>query len=974
MNQMRCAIKQLASLAVTLCCLSAGANAAADGEAFFEQRIRPILVKHCYECHSDVNSEGGLLLDTRLGWQKGGDNGAAIVPGKPDDSLLIKAVRYQDEDLAMPPEDAGGKLSGEEIAALEEWVRIGAPDPRRAAMKLGGMNAEDAKSWWAFQPLPKPDTEPSSAKIDALIDRKLAEHSLTPVARADKRTLIRRATYDLTGLPPTPAEVDAFLADGAPNAFVKVVDRLLDSPQYGVRWGRHWLDVVRYADTAGENTDRPLPHAWRYRNWVFESFNEDKPFDEFVRLQLAGDLIRSEEPRDRLNEGIIATGYLAVARRYGHDIDKRAYLMHEDVIDNLGKNLLGLTTGCSRCHDHKYDPITMQDYYALYGIFESTRFAFPGCEPKGQPRDLVPLLSQAEIDAQMQPWNEQVAKANAEKEELEKSAERLNEIDNDSLRQVMARTMVGEGATVPIKDIKVTLRKGEVLQLSVFPNANHGADSTRIHWKIQEEEGQQRSWDIEDTIAKISDGNPLTAGDGAMWCFFESTEAPAFLTNRHESLQDQPSLKAWKRTGDALSIFVNTADQPVQVWTTLPAKAFFVHPEHNRPVTVAFVSPIDGAATISGAVTDAHPSGLDGVSFELAHIASSQYGEALVELGRRSSTPVIDPGPKPDIPVAYAVVDAKPVNARFQRRGDPEQLGEEVPRRWLSVFGGEALATPEESGRRELADWIAQNPLTARVMVNRIWQWHFGRGLVATANNFGSRGEAPSHPELLDWLAAEFVASGYRVKEMHRLIMHTAAYQRKSEQPEQWLEVDPENRLLGRLSRRRLSAEEIRDSLLQVSGQLDASTAEAHPFPDESTWKFTQHNPFNAVYETNKRSAYLMVQRQRRHPFLALFDGADPNASTPTRQTSTVPTQALYFLNDPFFHAQAAALADRLSELDDDNERIRQTYRIVFQREPTEGERETGRNFLQSYPGEAVEKWCAYTRVLLASNEFVHVD
>ena len=971
---MQFTINRLVVFTVTLCCLSADVSADDDGDAFFEKRIRPILVSHCYECHSDVNSEGGLLLDTRHGWQQGGDNGAAIVPGKPDRSLLIKAVRYQDENLAMPPKDAGRQLSDEEIAALEEWIRIGAPDPRTAAMKLGGMNAEDAKSWWAFQPLPHADSELNSAKIDAMLNQELEEHSVQPVAPADKRTLIRRATYDLTGLPPTPDEVDTFLADQSPNAFGKVIDRLLNSPQYGVRWGRHWLDVVRYADTAGENTDRPLPHAWRYRNWVIESFNEDKPFDEFIRLQLAGDLIRSEEPRERLNEGIIATGYLAIARRYGHDIDKRRYLMHEDVIDNLGKNLLGLTTGCSRCHDHKYDPITMEDYYALYGIFESTRFAFPGCEPKGQPRDLVPLLSQAEIDAHMQPWNEQVARSQAEKETLEKSAEQLRGLDDDSMHQIITKEMVGEGETVPIKDLKLNLRKGEVLQLTVFPNGSHGADSTRIQWKVQENGGKGRSWDVENLIPVISQGNPLAANDGATWCFLESTNGPAFLTQRYDSLPENVSLKAWKRTGDALSIFVNTADKPVQVWTTLPAKAFFVHPEQNRPVTVAFVSPIDGLATISGAVTDAHPSGGDGVSFQLAHITSSQYGQTLVDVGKSSSTLTTDPGPKPIIPVAYAVIDAKPVNAPFQRRGDPEQLGDEVPRRWLSVFGGDSLVKPEESGRRELADWIANHPITARVMVNRIWQWHFGRGLVATPNNFGSRGEAPSHPELLDWLAARFVSSGYRVKEMHRLIMHTAAYQRSSQQSQEWLEVDPENRLLGRFSRRRLSAEEIRDSLLQVSGKLDPTPAQAHPFPDESTWKFTQHNPFNAVYEINKRSAFLMVQRQRRHPFLALFDGADPNASTPMRQTSTVPTQALYFLNDPFFHTQAAAFADRLLELDDDNQRIQRAYHILFQRVPNETELKTGKNFLQQYPTEAVDRWRAYARVLLASNEFMHVD
>ncbi|MEZ6086805.1 MAG: PSD1 and planctomycete cytochrome C domain-containing protein [Pirellulaceae bacterium] len=948
--------------------------AADDGEAFFERMVRPILVEHCYQCHSGVNSEGGLLLDSHAGWRKGGETGASIVPGRPDDSLLIKAVRYNDDGLKMPPEEAGGRLTDEQIAALEQWVRIGAPDPRDTATKLGGMSVADAKTWWAFQPLPMADPEPSSAKIDQIIDRKLADVSITPTEPADKRTLLRRATYDLTGLPPTPAEVDAFLADRSPDAFAKVIDRLLDSPQYGIHWGRHWLDVVRYADTAGENTDRPLPHAWRYRNWVFESFNGDRPFDEFVRLQLAGDLIRSNSSDQDRNEGLIATGYLAIARRYGHDIDKQAYLMHEDVIDNLGKNLLGLTTGCSRCHDHKYDPITMEDYYALYGIFESTRFAFPGCEPKGQPRDLVPLLSPAQIDARMKPWEEQVARAKAEQEKLEQAAKRLLELRADSLQHIIPKTMVGEGARVPIKIVNVKLRKGEVLQLTVFPNGSHGADTTRIEWKIQEVGDDGRSWSVEDLIPVISRGNPLDVGDEARWCFLESTAGPAFLTQRLDSLPEHASLKAWKRSGDALSIFVNTDDQPVNVWTSLPAKAFFVHPEHNRPVAVALVSPIDGLANVSGAVTDVHPSGGDGVSFELAHIASPDYGEGLVELGGNSSSADIDPGPKPKIPVAYAVVDAKPINARFQRRGDPEQLGDEIPRRWLSVFGGEEIATSEESGRRELADWIAENPLTARVIVNRLWQWHFGRGLVATPNNFGSRGELPSHPELLEWLAAEFVANGYRMKKMHRLIMRTAAYQRSSRMMLPSIETDPDNRFLGRFSRRRLRAEEIRDSLLVFAGQLDPTPAEAHPFPDESTWTFTQHDPFNAVYETNKRSAFLMVQRQRRHPFLALFDGADPNASTPARQTSTVPTQALYFLNDPFFHAQAAALADRLAEFEDVDERLEQAYRLIFQRSPTEGERATGANFLRQYPAEAAEKWRAFARVLLASNECVHVD
>ncbi|MBP8257419.1 MAG: DUF1549 domain-containing protein, partial [Opitutaceae bacterium] len=426
--------------------LAVPSSAWADaGSEFFESRVRPVLVEHCYECHSAEKTKGGLALDTKLGWEKGGDSGTAIVPGKPNESLLIKAVRYHDEDLAMPPQKKGGKLPDSTIAGLTEWVKIGAPDPRVAVAKFGGMKADEAKSWWAFQPLPKAE---NTRTIDGFIDAKIAEAKLQPATPADPRTLIRRAAYDLTGLPPTPEEVDAFVADKSPDAFAKIVARLLASPQYGVQWGRHWLDVVRYADTAGENTDRPLPHAWRYRNWVMEAFSRDMPYDEFVRLQLAGDVLNANKPEREHSEGIIATGYLAIARRFGHDIDKDMHLTFEDVIDNVGKNFLGLTTGCARCHDHKYDPITAQDYYALYGIFSSTRFAFPGCEPKGQPRDMVPLIPAAQVETLMKPWRECNAKAEAEKKRRASMTSADQKVINDTAAgstHHLASAKVGEG-------------------------------------------------------------------------------------------------------------------------------------------------------------------------------------------------------------------------------------------------------------------------------------------------------------------------------------------------------------------------------------------------------------------------------------------------------------------------------------------------------------------------------------------------
>jgi hypothetical protein len=966
----------LQSLSPTIAVQAGAADAPppADQIEFFEKQVRPLLIKRCYACHAGTKARGGLLLDTARGWRRGGDSGPVVVPGRPDASLLIDAVNYR--SLEMPPADAGGQLSVSEIDVLTRWVQMGAPDPRVGTDSIGGMSLDAAKSWWAFQPLPDITGVATPEQIDHQLDEALQREELNATGPADRRTLIRRATYDLTGLPPTADEVAAFLADQSPDAFARVIDRLLASPQYGVRWGRHWLDVVRYADTAGENTDRPLPHAWRYRNWVFDSFNRDTPFDEFIRLQLAGDILAADQDDRQRSEGIIATGYLAIARRFGHDIDKDMYLTHEDVIDNLGKNFLGLTLGCARCHDHKYDPIDSQDYYALYGIFESTRFAFPGCEPKGQPRDLVPLAPQAEVDALTASYQTELAQF----EQWEKSiADQSRQLKNQAgITRMLAAARVEEGQAASIHEghegqlSNLTLRRGEVLQLTVLPNANHGADTTRIELEIRfQSDAVSRVWSPEDLIDRFTAGGPAIEQDGALWCLLDVSDGPAFLRDKKLRINGVAGLQGWA-AGELPSSIVTADSQPAKVWTTLPPRAFFVHPGPTRNVAIAWVCPEDGVYQVRGTVTDAHPAdGLDGVSFRLEHIASPEFGTGLAAVGKQIST---EPPPRPEpptVPVAYAVVESRPRNARFQKRGDPEQPGDEVARRWLTIFGGDAVATESGSGRSQLADWVAGHPLAARVIVNRIWGWHFGRGLVRSPNDFGARGEAPTHPELLDWLTARFVASGYRIKDLHRLIMQTDAYQRASAVPSQ---SDPDNRWLSHFDRRRLSAEELRDSLLTVSGQLDRTTGESHPFPPESTWSFTQHNPFNAVYETNRRSAFLMVQRQRRHPFLALFDGADPNASTPTRHTTTVPTQALYFINDPFFHDQAATFAASLSQLSDDKSRITHLYQTLFQRDATSLEQQRVVAFLSAYPAPRLEQWSALTRVLLASNEFLYAD
>lgn len=944
-----------------------------EDREFFEKEVRPILVKRCFECHGGSASEGGLSLASRRGWEQGGDSGPTIVPGAPHSSLLIDAINHQ--SLIMPPKERSEKLPSNEIAVLTKWVERGAPDPRTGEKVIGGMTLEEAKSWWAFQPIPEipiADLADDVRHIDNLITQKMQQHRLKVSPRADRRTLLRRLSYGITGLPPTLDELNAFSSNQSQDFLTSEIDRLLESPQYGVHWGRHWLDVVRYADTAGENADYPLPHAWRYRNWVMDAIQRDMPYHDFIRMQIAGDLINASGEPDQFSEGIVATGYLAIARRFGHDSDKDMYLTHEDIIDNIGKSFLGLTVSCARCHDHKYDPISAEDYYALFGILESTKFAFPGCEAKGQPRDLVPLLPRSKIDELLKPWQDKAAEIEREKQARNLATESHRSKIKESWgasRVTLAESQVPESSSQSFES-KVTVRAGELLALVINPNANHGADSTLVEWSIRETTGEQpRSWSSSELIDSLTLSNPLSLNN-TTWSLVELVDnTPQFLSESANEINGRQELKKWS-IGDTPSVFVNTSVQSVDVWTTLHARSLFVHPGVKSSIAVIWTSPIDGELFLSGRVADAHPAALDGVSFELLHVAAKDLGTELLALGERN-TKLPELGPAPSIPVAYGVVDAQPKNARLHERGDPEKQGAEVARRWLTVFGGNVVQSTSSSGRQELGDWIAQSPLASRVMVNRIWEWHFGRGLVRSPNDFGTRGERPTHPELLDFLAARFIQSGYSLKAMHRLILQTEAYQRMSDTPNS---DDVDNHWLSHFNRRRLTAEEIRDSLLMASGNLDLERGASHPFPPETNWGFTQHQPFNAVYDTNKRSAFMMTQRQRRHPYLALFDGADPNASTANRQTTTVPTQALYFINDPFFHAQSKSLAEDLLKKGDDGERIVAAYQRLFQRRPSDSEVDRCRRFLGSYPGPELQKWSALTRVLLASSEFIYVE
>ena len=779
----------------------AGFNAAPTPEqlAFFESRIRPLFATHCQECHSAgaKTLRGGLLLDSRAGVRRGGDSGPAVLPGDPDSSLLLAAVRRTSADLAMPPKRA---LAAHEIADLAEWVRMGAPDPRTddtvaLTRERNASALRERADWWSLKPLTEPvvpavrDAAWPAGDLDRFVLARMESDGLAPASGAGRRVLLRRAAYDLTGLPPSPEELEAFERDPASDAFAKAVDRLLDSPRYGERWGRHWLDVVRYADTAGDNSDFPIPQMHRYRDWVIDAVNRDLPYPEFVRQQLAGDLMEGGSDDER-RARIIATGYLANARRFGSRVDDYPWhLTIEDTIDNFGRAFLGLTINCARCHDHKFDPVTTQDYYALYGIFRSTRYPWPGIELEQKQRDLVPLFD-----------GEEGAKRRTERER--------------KIRRLDARIKAAEKAVA-----------------SAPAKAKAARERERDHVKAQRQE--------------------LAAA----------------------ALMDE----------------------------------------------------------------------------------------------------------------AYAVADAgEGADAAVQRKGDPAQPGETVRRRFLTVLGGRELPPGASgSGRRQLADWLfaPDNPLPARVIVNRVWQHHFGRGLVATPNDFGRQGGRPSHPELLDWLALRFIEDGWSLKALHRRILLSRTWQQSGERSVAAVERDAAGELLAGFPRRRLDAEQLRDTLLLLGGSLQLDRPGPHPFPMPADWKFTQHNPFKEIYDTPHRAVYLMTPRIQRHPFLAVFDGADAAASTANRMVTTTPLQSLFLLNDPLVHREAERAAVRLcATVLDPDARLTRLHRELFGRVPRDEEVRECRQFLKQAAARlevnenAAGPWASLTRALLRTNEFSWID
>jgi hypothetical protein len=840
-----------------------------------------------------------------------------------------------------------------------------------------------AATHWAFQPLSDPTPPPAKdapTDTDRFFFAKAAADGLQLPPQASARALLRRASYDLTGLPPSPAETDAFLADPSPDGFAKVVDRLLASPAYGEKWGRLWLDVVRYADTAGETADYPMPHAWRYRNWVINAFNHDLPADEFIRWQIAGDLLAPSGPPDQAADKIIATGFLGIARRFGFNIDQDIHLTYEDAIDTTGKAFLGLSLGCARCHDHKHDPVSQRDYYGLYGILQSTRLPFTGCEKTQRPRDMVPILSPAHEQEHLK-WQAESKAASDALKAADTALEALTPAFAASTVTPIASGTLTPGASASwppdAATGTVSVSRGEMLQLSILPRGNFGADGTGIQWSLRETSGQLRQWSLASAFANPAQPDPA-------WFILDTAREPRLCLHFDPVFENTKGLAAWRGPDLWPSLLVNTLDTPNAYQTlAFPPQSIAVHPGPNGGIAIAFQSQSDGPLALTLTISEFDPGG-DGIDWalvrrpSLATTLESQrplINARLVAAKTAAATAAREPIPD----LALAVAESTPVNARLHKKGEPKDPGDAVPRKLPDLFGGDLIPDAAGSGRLQLADWLTRGParhLTARVLANRLWLGHFSEGLVSTPNDFGTKGAPPSNPALLDWLASRLIADHWSLKSMHRRLMLSATYQRASIGP------DGGDHRTAFFPRRRLTAEELRDSLLVLAGNLDPSPAAAHPFPPENSWAFTQHGPFKAVYDHLQRSVYLMVQRTQRHPFLALFDAGDPNASTASRSQSTVPTQALYFLNDPFVHSQAKIMASRLvSAAPDDASRMNLATSLLYSRPASPAELALAVSFLDASrnpslkePDQSIDAWSAWIRVLFGTNELLYVD
>ena len=938
-----------------------------EGLAFFEKRIRPILVEHCYECHSAQSKavKGGLWLDTRDAMLQGGDSGAAIIPNNSDESLLIQALKY--DGLQMPPRR---KLPPQVVADFEAWIQMGAPDPRRGeTRKRGEINLEAGRQFWAYR-LPQPHTPPEVTNrawvqndVDRFILARLERDGLQPVADASRRVLIRRLSYDLLGLPPTPEEIEAFEQDRAPDAYARLVDRMLQSPQFGERWGRHWLDVARFAESL---TLRGfvLRDAWRYRDYVIESFQADRPWDQFVREQIAGDLLPAET-LDQRRRQLIATSFLAIGNHNLEEQDKQQLAMDivDEQLDVIGKGLLAQTVTCARCHDHKFDPIPTRDYYALAGILKNTK----SVEHSNVSKWLeMPLPVEPTEEKKLQAHEQQVAQLQSRIKTLK-----------GALAAASKKPAV---ATTSGSNPSPSALAGIVIDDTQAKKVGSWKDSTSNRSFIGQgyvhDENREKG---EKTISFL----PELPRDGK----YEVRLAYAPGTNRAERVP----VTIFSAEGE-IELTINQRERPA-------IDGHFISLGQYR-----FERAGQSYVLISNMGTSGHVIA-DAVQFIPVEALSAAKPVVAQSPAKQSSpAPQADkPSPPtnelsqleaelkqlqaagPKRPTVVSVAEEKQIGDTFVHiRGSVHNVGETVPRGFLQVAHDGAMPqfTTLESGRRELADWLAssQNPLPARVMVNRVWSWMFGAGLVRTVDNFGATGEPPSHPELLDHLTLRFIAEGWSVKKLVRELALSHAYQLSTQDHAANRAADPDNRLWWRMNRRRMDGESLRDTLLVVAGNLDRTAGGPSFEAYGSEGKSALASDYNYTYSDQRRSVYAPVFRNSLVELMDVFDAADPSTVTGRRNVSTVPTQALYMMNHPFVLEQARVTAERLraEDLPTDRARIERLYRLSLGRLPTAVEFKLAEQFVSTAGDPSEEawlpRWAQLAQTIFCSIDFRYVD
>jgi Protein of unknown function (DUF1553)/Protein of unknown function (DUF1549)/Planctomycete cytochrome C len=1001
---------------------------APDDLAFFESKVRPILVENCYGCHSSQAKtlRGGLLLDTKAGWKKGGDNGAPINPGNPDDSLLVQAVRYDDPLMKMPPK---GKLSAEAVLILEDWVRRGAPDPRGDAPTLPTakparvIDIAAAKATWPFTPLgdddpPAIDDPTIRNDIDRFLRAKQREKQIAPAPEADRRTLIRRAYFDLIGMPPTAEEAASFIVDETPNSYEHLIDRLLDDFRYGERWARHWLDLARWAESHGFEHDYDRPTAYTYRDFVIRAFNQDLPYDVFVQWQLAGDELAPADPWANMATGFLGAGVHST-QITAATVEKERYDELDDILATTGTAFLGLTIGCARCHDHKFDPIPTLDYYRLLSTFTTTvrTEVDLDLDPEGFAK------AKAVFDADHAPYLE--ALAAFERDELPK---RLEAWEGEPGR-VGAGSSNGETVPWLILELRKSTSSGGA---TLTPQADGSviASGTNPDHETFVFEAEIESTEPIRSIRLEALADPTMTSGG-----------PGRASNGNFALSDF-KVTAKPKSSDSITLKLKDAhatfEQP-----GLPASAaidddgtsaWAVDPQFGRDHAAAFAlaEPVAFAegATLSFTLRFTnnlkHAIGRPRISIStsgdaipLDAVSFPQAVTRLVKIPKAERTPeqsaallgwfrTTDPdwqrlkaaeathaasAPKPKVVKAMICSEGLPAvrlhtqggdfleKTHVLKRGDPSQKQEVAEPGFLNVLMSEPesswIASPPEGWRTTfrraaLARWMTDTDkgagdLLARVIVNRLWQHHFGRGIVATPSDFGAQGEKPTHPELLDWLANRLIEGGWRLKPLHKQMMMSAAYRQSSEVPPEQVALDPDNKWLARRTPHRLEAEAIRDSMIAVSGLLDD----------------TQYGPGTLDPGMKRRSVYYTIKRSKLIPMLTLFDAPDGTVPIAARASTTVAPQSLYLMNSPIVREWAVGFANRISSEQGGSieASIRRAYQIAFQREPSIEELTDARSFIDQqmagYQSEGDREALALTdfcQVLLSLNEFVFVE